>query len=230
MANPAVFLKTLAAASATNIATSQAASAGTPLTLNGSAVTSGVATIDTFSAANNTAIGRRVLITSTSGTETAVITITGTNANGQVITETDTFSGASATLTSTQDFVTVTKIVPSGTIAGSLSAGTVGTTLSASSPWYTINYQGDSPTNLTVLVELVSGAVNYTVEYTLDDPNNLQAGLVAPLPSSVQTPTVLKGASSTQDGLFNWPFVALRVTIASGTGTIRVRFVQAGIG
>ena len=223
MANQVVFLKTLAAASATNIATSQAASAGTPLTLNGTAVSGGVATIDTFSTTNNTATGRRVLITSTSGAETASITITGTNSNNVVISEKITFSGSSTTLQSNLDYVTVTSIVPSGTIAGSLSAGTNGV---GSSPWLTWNYQVNPPMNLGFAVEVVSGSVNYTVQYTYDDPNNLLNGVTSPLAFN----SALASASTTLDSTLSTPFVATRVLINSGTGVIRCRFIQAGIG
>jgi len=197
MANSVVFLKTLAAASATNIATSQAASAGTPLTLNGTAVSGGVATIDTFNVANNTAIGRRVLITSTSGAETASIMITGTNASNAVISETITFSGSSTTVQSNLDYVTVTKIVPSGTIVGSLSAVTNGI--------------GSSP----------------CIQYTYSDPNNLLAGTTFPLAFNASTIT---NQSSTIDGATNIPLTATRILVNSGTGTIRVRMIQAGIG
>lgn len=226
MANPIVFTKTLAAASATNIAASQAASAGTPLTLNGAAVVNGVAIIDTYNAATNSSPGRRVLITSTSATETAVVTITGTNANGQTITETDTFSGSSTTLSSNLDYVTVTKIVPSGTIVGSLSAGTSAV---GSSSWVNISYQSDSPTNIGACVELVSGSVTYTFDYTYDDPNNLPVGVTTPIVFNVSG---LAGATagSPKDSLLANPIAATRVSISAGTGTLRVRQIQAGIG
>src|ERR1700677_492445 len=120
MTTHTTFLKSLSAASATSIAASQAATPGTALTLTATPVV-----IDTATSTNN-ALGRRVLITSTSGSETAVVTITGTNSSGNIISETDTFSGSSTTLQSNNDFVTVTQIVPSGTIVGSLSAGTNG--------------------------------------------------------------------------------------------------------
>lgn len=224
MANRLVFTKTLAAASATNIATSQAASAGTPLTLNGSTVANGVATIDTFNALTNSAPGRRVLITSTSAVETASVTITGTNANGQTISETITFSGSSTTVQSNLDYVTVTQIVPSGTIVGSLSAGTNGV---GSSPWLFWNVYGDSPMNLAAAVELVSGAANFTMQYSYDDPNNLPPGVTFPLPFNS---AAITAQSTTIDGTISTPFTATRVLVNSGTGTIRVRFQQAGIG
>jgi len=218
MANSVTFTKALTAASATNIATSQAAVAGTPLTLNGSAVTAGVATLDTQ---------RRVLITSTSATETAVITIFGTNQQGTTISETVTFSGSSTTLVSNLDYLTVTKIVPSGTIAGSLSAGT---NTIGSSPWVSMNYQGMSPMNVSAGVELVSGSGTYSVEYTYDDPNNLASGVTFPFPWTNSSPGALVTATATKDGLFNFPFIAMRLTITVGTGTFRAYFLQAGIG
>lgn len=224
MANFIVFLKTLAAASATNIATSQAASAGTPLTLNGSAVSGGVATIDTFNTSNNTAIGRRVLITSTSGAETASIAVTGTNATGTIITDNFTFSGSSTTVQSNLDFVTVTKIVPSGTIVGNLSAGTNGV---GSSSWNTWSYTNFPPMNLSCAVELVSGSCNFTWQYTYDDPNNLLNGAAFPLAFNS---AAINGASATIDGTISTPIIATRILINSGTGVIRVRVMQAGVG
>lgn len=213
-----VYTKSLPSSSATSIAASQAATAGTPLTLTSSTVT-----IDSVTSTNS-AIGRRVLITSTSATETATIAITGTNANAQVITETITFSGASTTLQSNLDYVTVTKVLPSGTIAGNLSAGTNGV---GSSPWKTWNYIGKPPMNLTEAVELVSGSVNFTIQYTYDDPNNLPSGVTTPLAFNMATIT---GQTATIDGSISIPIVATRVLINSGTGVIRVREMQAGVG
>jgi hypothetical protein len=223
MTSHSTFTKSLGAASANNIATSQAAVAGTPLTLNGASVAAGVATIDAYNAASNSQPGRRVLITSTSAVETASITITGTNSSGNIISETDTFSGSSTTLQSNNDFVTVTQIVPSGTIVGSLSAGTNGL---GASVWQYWNYRGDSPMNLAYAVELVSGSVNYTVQYTYDDPNRLPAGVSTPLAFN----TILLNQAATADSTLSTPVLCTRVLINSGTGVIRIRTMQAGIG
>ena len=217
MANTTVFTKSLGAASATSIAASQAASAGTPLTLT---TATGV-TIDTATA-NNSAIGRRVLMTSNSGSETASVALTGTNASGSIISETITFATA-ATVYSNLDYVTVTSVVPSGTIVGNLSAGTNGI---GSSEWKTWNFRGDPPMNLGYAVELVSGSVNYTVQYTYDDPNNLPAGVTTPLAFN----SILLAQTATADSTLSTPLLATRVLVNSGTGVIRVRTVQAGVG
>lgn len=185
-------------------------------------VAAGTATIDTASA-NNSAIGRRVVLAYT-GTDTN-FTIVGTNANGNVIT--DVAVGSSGAAQSNMDFVTVTSITPVG---GGLTGVTAGTNGVGSSLWWLTNWRGYPPQNISAGVELVSGSANYTVEYTFDDPNNLPSGVSYPLAFSDLSPTALVSASATKDGLFNFPLVAMRLTINSGTGVLRARFEQAGVG
>ena len=218
MSTSVTFTKQLAAASSTNIATSQSGTAATPLTLNGSAVSNGVATIDTSSAAN-TAIGRRVTISYT-GTDTS-FAIVGTNATGNAIT--DTAVGSGGTAQSNLDFVTVTSITPVG---GGLTGVTAGTNSVGSSQWVPFNWRGYAPMNIGVAVELVSGAAIFTIQHTYDDPNNLPAGVLSPLAFS----SVIVGASQTIDGAYTTPIKALRLLINSGTGELRIRLLQAGAG
>lgn len=218
------FLKQLGAASATSIAASQSASAGVGLTLTATPVV-----IDSITTAN-TALGRRVLITSTSGSETASVTITGTNSSGNTISETDTFSGSSTTLQSNLDYVTVSSVVPSGTIVGNLSAGTNGV---GSSAWYTWDYYSNPPMNLGFAIEVISGSVNYTVQYTYDNPNDplYNSGIVTSAPAyPTAFNSILVNQTAAADATISTPVVATRVLINSGTGEIRCRFIQAGIG
>lgn len=291
MALRVVFTKQLASASSNNIAASQSASAGVPLTLNGSATnylsttttaavaaggvilplssvsgvtvgqgvtdatavtlvsgttvqgigTSGVtiwppvggvgvgsgdtivfpgtATIDS-STSNNIAIGRRVTISYT-GTDTS-FAIVGTNSTGNIIT--DTAVGSSGTAVSNLDFVTVTSITPVG---GGLTGVTAGTNGTGSSPWVIWNWRGYSPMNLGMAVELVSGSVNFTVQHTYDNPNALEGGALYPLPFN---DAVINGASATIESSILTPIVATRLYINSGTGVVRTRFEQAGVG
>jgi hypothetical protein len=216
------FTKSLASASSNNIAQSQ--SPGTAaLTLNGTAVSGGVATIDTYNAATNMAIGRRVIITSGGNDSGINWLVTGTIASGAIVT--DTFAGSNGGVAqSNLDFVTVTRIAPSAAVATTAIAGTNGV---GSSPWWTVSWRSDSPLNLGIAVELVSGTANYTIEYTYDDPNNLLAGSTFPLPFSL---TALASKAATLDSSILSPIVAVRLTINSGTGVLRTRFVQAGIG
>ena len=215
MALNLTFTKQLAAASSNSIATSQSGSAGTALTLT---TATGVL-IDSVTAAN-LAVGRRVVVAYT-GTDTT-FTVVGTNGTGNVIT--DTITGSSGTGYSNMDFVTVTSITPVG---GGLTGVTAGTNGVGSSPWIQWNWRVKPPMNLGMAVELVSGSVNFTVQHTYDDPNNLPTGVNFPL--AFNSP-VINGASATIDGAYSTPIIATRILINSGTGEIRCRFVQVGVG
>jgi hypothetical protein len=221
MANPVVFTKQLAAADDDGIAASQTPGSAA-LTLNGAAVVSGIAIIDTQSAANQM-IGRRVIVTSGGNDSGITWTVVGTSTSGAQIT--DTFAGASGgAAQSNLDFVTVRSITPSGAVATTAKAGTNGV---GSTPWQVLNWQGYSPMNVSVAVELVSGAANFTIQHTYDDPNNLLAGLLAPL--AFNSP-LINAASATIEGAYTTPILAVRLLINSGTGELRTRILQAGIG
>lgn len=216
MGIPRVFTKQLGAASVNSIASSQSPGAGAI------ALTAASVTIDTATAANS-AIGRRVILTS-GGNDTGVtFTVTGTNASGAAIS--DSFAGASGgAAQSNLDFVTVTGITHTGSIASTIEAGTSGV---GSSPWMTLNWAATSVMNVGFAVELVSGACNFTVQHTYDDPNNLLAGATYPLPFNS---SVVNGTSASADGAYTTPIAAIRVLINSGTGAIRVRILQSSIG
>ena len=223
MANPIIFTKQLGAASATNIALLQTPGSAA-LLINGAAATSGVATIDTFNSSTNSETGRRVIITS-GGNDTGINwAVVGTNSSGNVVT--DTFAGASGgAAQSNLDFVTVTSITPSGAVATTAEAGTNGV---GSSRWMTMNYHVSPPFNLGFAVELVSGSVNYTVQYTYDDPNPLPGTRFPAFPTAFNT--ILVSQTTTADATISTPVVAVRVLINSGTGELRCRFQQVGIG
>lgn len=221
MATKTTFTKQLAAASSNNIALSQ--SPGTAaLTLNGAAVSGGVATIDARTAANG-AIGRRVIITSGGNDSGINWVVVGTNSSGAAIT--DTFAGSNGgAAQSNLDFVTVRSITPSAAVASTAIAGTNGV---GSSPWVSHSWTSQSPMNVGIAVELVTGSVNFTIQHTYDDPNNLEAGSLYPFPFN---DAVINQQSDSIDGAMVTPIVASRVLINSGTGEIRVRFLQAGVG
>jgi|SRR5215472_7418542 len=216
----------LAAASANNILTSITPTSGTALTLNGSTVTAGVATLDT---------PRKVLLTFGVEAANRTLVITGTNATGNPIQETVTVaSGAGGTVATTQDFLTVKSALPLG--GGWTAAITIGTNGVASSPWKFITYEL-SPTNMSIGV-VVSGTVNFTIEYTYDNPNNNQVtptggGVNGSYPAPVTSwqHTVLKNLAVTTDGVINDPIYAWRLTLNSQTnpGFATATGIQAGI-
>lgn len=222
MSTKTTFTKTLTAASANNIALSQSPGAAA-FTLNGSAATAGVATIDVYNATTNSAPGRRVIITSSGDNSGISFIVTGTNASGNAVT--DTFVGtAPGVAQSNLDFVTVTRVIGSAAVTGAVTVGTNGV---GSSEWYTWNYRGNSPINIGYSIELVSGAVNYTVQYTHDVPYSVSTG-AAVVCLALNSP--VGAQSATSDSTFSTPVVATRILINSGSGVIKGRFMQAGIG
>jgi hypothetical protein len=218
MGQPIIFTRVLAASNATAIAASQSPGSG-GITISN--VTSGV-TLDAQ---------RRVIITS-GGNDTGVnFTVIGTNQVGASIS--DTFAGTNGTATPAQsnlDFLTVTGITHSGSVASTLTAGTNGV---GSSLWQIINWNV-TPTDLAISVELRSGAANFTVEHTYDDPNILPgtgglnaSGLAYALPWPDVT---INGLSATVESSSQNPILAFRLTTNSGTGTLVCRAMQSGLG
>lgn len=181
----------------------------------------GYATIDAATSTNS-AIGRRVLITSAGNDAALIWTVIGTDSTGATIT--DSFAGSASTSYSNLDFVTVTSVVPSGNTASTVTVGTNGV---GSSPWLVTNWDATSLISLGFAVELVSGSVNFTVQHTYDDPNNLVGGATFPIAFNH---SVVTSQNATIDGSYQSPVAAVRILINSGTGEIRFRVLQSSIG
>ena len=149
--------------SATNIRTASSIAAAGTVTLNGSLVTSGVATLDQ---------PRRVLFTSTGNDSGITFTVTGTDWNNMPVSEV--LTGANATTTYTvYDFKTVTSVVASGASAGNVSIGTNG--IASSRPVFLDTY-ADSSTYIQTDTG-GSAAITYTIQLSGDNPNNAQIGM-----------------------------------------------------
>lgn len=87
------------------------------------------------------------------------------------------------------------------------------------------------PVNLSIAV-VVTGTANYTVQYTYDDI----MGLPDPYSWSPTTPSpvwfndpILAATTTTADTTFNDPIQAWRVTLNSGSGSLAIKAIQAGI-
>jgi hypothetical protein len=164
---------------------------------------------------------RRVLFTS-SGDDTGItLTIVGTSAGGNIISET--LLGGNPTVYTKLDYKTVTQILTSGAPAGTIA---VGTNTIASTPWVLFDSWAFSQIGIQVTV---SGTVNYTVEQTLDDPNSPSNPV---LPQNMtwlaSSDTNVVAATSSQQS--NYLFLPAwgRVTLNSGTGTVTATYIQAG--
>lgn len=230
MPNPIIVtVGPLAAASANNIAQSQSTTAAANLTINGSAASGGVATLDK---------PRKVLITSAGNDSGITFTVYGTNNDGNPFQEAVTGGNAVAVAT-TQDFLTVTRVAASAATASTVTVGTNGV---ASSKWFP-NDTGRNPTNIGMYFR-VSGTANYTLELTQDDPNNIinaspvqvtdryvpQNTLYNNPPRAFADNTV-SGKTASQSYQMTFTCFAWRLTINSGaTGSdyVMVQAVQAG--
>lgn len=164
MGRPVVQTVTLVAAVANGIALSQSLGAAGNLTLNGSLVSGGVATLDSGGAA------RRVVIHSVGDDSSLTWTITGTKPDPgnstQSIAATETLAGANAgDAVSLTDFLTVSQIHGSAATAGNVTAGTNGTGSGPWVPWD--NFQ--PPFQVGVAARVLSGTPTYQLDVTYDD-------------------------------------------------------------
>lgn len=236
MSNPSVVILQLAASSSNAIALSQTPGAAGLLTLNGSLVSGGVATMD---------VPRRVLVSSAGADSARVFTITGTGRAGQgaafnsgpVISETVTGVASGSSQFTKQDFATVTAVSVGAATAGAITIGTNGT---GSSVWVVDNFLATN-WNLAVGVSIVTGSVTYTVEHTYDDPNDVGTSLVAApqqfsmealsyIPPLAWNDTTLVNATGNGETTFpGQPIFAHRLTITNGTGQAVMQSIQSGI-
>ena len=212
---PITITRSLVASASTAIAASQSPAAGA-ITINGSLASGGVATLDAQ---------RRVVLTSGGNDSGVTFTVLGTNDAGFPIS--DAFVGGNGTTSngvSNLDFKTVTQISHSGSIASTLTAGTGNT---GSSLWQIVNLNA-TPDNFGFVIESRTGTAAFALEYTMDDPNILPgtgglnaAGTTLPLATLITTAI---GAAN-----FTTPIFAWRLTTNSGTGTLVIRALQAGL-
>lgn len=204
----------LAAADDNGIHLSSTPSAGA-VSLDGALVTNGVAYLGD---------PRRVLVTTAGADAGKTMTITGTDANGNIQVDTVTLPSASTVYTSL-DFLTVTGITISATAAGAIIVGTNGI---GGSRW--VRFNDFAPSNISIQCD-VTGTVNYTVQATLDDPNDP----FNPTPAEDviwvnSSDAAVVASSSTQQSNFLFTPKYARVLINSGSGTVVTTFLQSSNG
>lgn len=223
MSNPSAVSLQLPVGVSNGISLSQTPAGAGNLTITGSLATGGVANLVTPQ--------RVVAVSTNAGDTTQSLTITGTDRNGNAISEVLALNGTTSVIT-LQDFLTVTQVAASAATAGAL---TVGTNEIGSTPWVLDNFLAPS-WMLALAVHIVSGSVTYNVEHTYDDPTTTPNFYSSMEPASFQPPLAwlnptLQGF--TQDGEVqypNWPIMAHRLTITAGTGKAVMQTIQAGIG
>ena len=205
----------LAAASANCICASQTPTSGTALTINGSAASSGVATLD---------VQRRVLLTYGNEASGRTLVLTGTNQAGAKITETLTVpSGGAGTVASLQDFYTITQALPLG--GGWTAAVTLGTNSTGSTPWQVPN---NHITRFSLAFALggansANAQIEITYSQVLPSLSIYSSGAYVP-PTPIVLPTDGNGMASLDRAVLGW-----RLTVTSGTTTATLTGMQAGV-
>ena len=82
-----------------------------------------------------------------------------------------------------------------------------------------------APFNTSILVDVVSGAVSYSIEFTTDDLTAKTPAQLRWVPVTGVTP----GQTNTLQYTLNYPVTAVRLNIASLTGEVRLSVIQ-GVG
>jgi hypothetical protein len=222
---PEIITRALLALSATSIALSQTPAGAGNLVLNGALVAAGVAQLAGGS--------QHVTIASGANISNRTLVITGTNDSGATISETITGPNV-ATVNSVLNYRTVSSISISGSAAGALTVGNLGT--------------GESdPIPLDIYVDMcqttisleINGTANVDVQFTNDNPFGKD-----PITSETgytQTPVgaqglvwfphpvaALVGATGNVNGSTNLLMRAVRLKHNSGTGTVRMTVAAQG--
>ena len=199
------------AAASTGLCASQSLASAGNLTLNGSLVSSGVGIMDA---------ARRVGITSAGNDSSVVWTITGTDRNGNTLTEN--LNGGNAVLVqSVNDFLTVTSIYGSAATASTVTAGT--TSVGSSAP-VAIDYVSN-PNFVSVGISFDSTGANATIEVTNDNPGP-KGDFLGNTPVWFPA-TNLQSISTNTLQIVQGPITMMRTTINSGTGVVTTRTCQS---
>ena len=202
----------LVAAVANGISTSQSLGAAGNLTITGSLATAGVATMD---------VARRVGITSAGNDSALTWTITGTNRYGRV--QSEVLAGTNVgTSQSVNDYLTVSSIYGSAATASTVTAGT---TTVGSSALIAIDYFAN-PASIAAKLSF-TGTATATIEVCMDDPG-ADYGFNG-VPPSWSSATNFNAISTNTSGQIGGPLTAARLTVNSGTGTVKMSMVQGFI-
>lgn len=208
----------IAAAVTNGVCTSQTPVNNVALTLNGSLVSGGVATLP---------YPGKVTLASTSDLSTVVFAVTGLvlNADGTKTVQTDLIVGPNnSTVTSALTFVTVKAVLPltattfttEKVIVGSADIGI------GNGAWWPLDiYTPNQVTTISCNI-LASGSATYTVEYTNED---IWDPSITPL-AVAHPAAALAGATTDQTAFTTTLMRAVRVNIASGAGQLRVTLTQ----
>lgn len=137
------------------------------------------------------------------------IVLVGLDANSKTITETLAAPNASATVTSTKAFKTLTSATPSATIGAD--TFDIGWAATGHTPWIDL-FPNKAPFAAAVGIYLVSGTIDFDGQHTLD---------ASPSEDSVVfMQTALTGKTASTDSSFAAPITGFRVDVNSHTSAV----------
>lgn len=208
---PIIASLTVTAPVANAVCASQTPLAAGNLDIDGANATDGVAT---FTAAY------AVSVTSDADDSGNTFTITGTDASGNVITETVT-GPDTTTVYTTSVFKTVTQVAISAASAGAI---TVGFGSFAATAPLCLDYNGRPEVGLQVNIDTTTGTPTWTVQQTYDNP---QTNLY---PVWFDHPTAdMVAETVSRQGSYAYAPLAVRLKITSSTGGATLTVVQYGL-
>lgn len=143
--------------------------------------------------------------------------LTGTDAQGNALTETLALGAGSATVTSVKFFKTLTTVVPSATIGADTMD--IGWTAAAQSPWVTLDHR-QYPFEAGVAV-VVGGTIDFDVQHTYDNP------IGEDYPTAFNNASVT-GKTVSSDVGYATPVRAIRVDVNSHTSGTFTFYVLQG--
>lgn len=199
---------------ADGIAQSQTPSAAGNLTLNGAAVSGGVATMGA---------AQKVTITTAADESAKTFTITGTTADGAA--QSETMTGPNATTgTTTKYYKTVTSIAVDAATTGAVTAGFTAVAVSATR---IIDHKLNE-FNLSIAAA-ITGTITFTVEQSCDDTGKKNDGTFT-TPTNWFANSTLTSKSASTFGSQGTPITALRISVASATtGTVTAKILNSGL-
>lgn len=191
--------------------------------VNGNSGSVQVGSFDGASFTGSTA--RQVTITPTGDESANTFVVTGTDVNGNVMSESVAGKNAVASTTNSY-FYKVTSITIASNAANAITAGMTNT---ASSPW--VRFDDFAPSNISIQCN-VSGSATYTVQSTLDDPNSpFSPVAIGSMTWVNSSDTTVVGAIATQQSNFLFaPKFARVVLTTTSTGSVSSTFLQSSNG
>lgn len=173
---------------------------------------------------------RRVAFTSAGNDTSRTWIITGTDVNGNTISETVTGASGAAAYT-VLSYKTVTKILATGSYVNTITVGEIADSVTggaATTRWVRLDEWAMG--NVAFQVS-VTGTVSYTVQQSLQDPTAFDTTITPATMTWVNHPdtTNLVAATASAQGNYMYPPMWARVVLNSGSGSLTARFSQSNV-